>query len=94
MNLADARNYIYRTTDTYGCMDGMVDLMGEMEWEEWLTLLGEVWSGCDAIGLSRRHLEFWLPRGANPADDDQGGAGSPRCTSRSGDDLLGMRARE
>jgi hypothetical protein len=66
MNLDEARNYIYRTTDTFRCMDGTVDLMGEMEWEEWLTLLGEVWTGCAAVGLSRRHLESWLPRGPIP----------------------------
>lgn len=60
MTLEDARNHIVRNTNSYERMGEILMLIGKLNPTDWLTLLGEWWSGCDNIGVYRKLLREWL----------------------------------
>jgi hypothetical protein len=55
-NLNEARAWIFENCGSSEKMSAIMYLDWEMRFPDWLTLLGEVWSCCDNIGLYRDDL--------------------------------------
>lgn len=45
--LGGARKYVYRYADSSSRMDAILAFKTRLNRADWLTLFGEIWSGCD-----------------------------------------------
>jgi hypothetical protein len=52
LSVEEADYYLVRWHDSYSVMGGVLDLRPRMDYNDWLTVLGEAWTGCDNI---RKH---------------------------------------
>jgi hypothetical protein len=60
-NIEEAREWIFVNTDSYQKMPALLFLHGQVDFKDWLRLLGEVWTCCDGIGAYRNDL-VWIWR--------------------------------
>jgi hypothetical protein len=60
LTLEDARDAL-RYCNSYSRMPTLIDLERSMRSNEWHTVLGEEWSGCDNVGRHRLLLRQMLP---------------------------------
>lgn len=47
---------IFRTCNSYESMGAMMDLLGDIDFSDWLSVLGQIWSSSDNVGLYRDDL--------------------------------------
>ena len=50
-DLNQAREWVFRCCGSSQKMDALFYLEGEMDFPDWLVLLGDLWTSCDNIGL-------------------------------------------
>jgi hypothetical protein len=60
-NIEEAREWIFVNTNSYQKLPAVYFLFGQVAIEDWLRLLGEVWTCCDGIGAYRDDL-VWIWR--------------------------------
>lgn len=66
ISLAEADKIALRCT-SYSRLPTVIGLVHDMEYEEWLAVLGDNWSICDNISEHLRWLRYLLPQ-AGPVD--------------------------
>ena len=49
LGLEDARTALYRDANSYSRLPRLIDMQWQMDGEDWLLMLGEMWSGFDNI---------------------------------------------
>ena len=55
-NLDEAREWILTNCGRRQYLDAVMHLHGEMYFQDWLVLLGDLWCGCEKVGLWRDDL--------------------------------------
>lgn len=58
-DLDEAREWIMTRCGSHERMDAVMYLHGQMDFGEWLSLLGDIWCICDNIGLYKEDL-VWI----------------------------------
>ena len=57
-NLDEARGWIHRCCGSDIKLEALMHLHGQMDFPDWLVLLGDLWSNCDNIGLYSEDLTY------------------------------------
>jgi hypothetical protein len=52
----EAVEEIFRACNSYERMDAVLDLLGDIDFSDWLAVLGQIWSSADNVGLYRDDL--------------------------------------
>lgn len=56
-NLEEAREWIFKNCGSSQRMDPLMHLLGQMDFGDWLQLLGDLWCNCDNVGLYKDDLD-------------------------------------
>lgn len=58
-NLPEARDWIEKNCGSHEKLPAVLHLHGQMDFKDWLTLLGETWTSCDNVGANSDEL-LWV----------------------------------